>query len=74
MSAREMFEQLGYTTRREEFRNGEIFSITFANYEKGDWVAITKERIEIVKDRTKGYLDIPTLQATNKQIEELGWK
>lgn len=71
MSAKEMFEELGYTNRKEEFINDEIFSITFTNYEKGDWVEITKERIEVVKDRNKGYLDIPTLQAINKQVEEL---
>lgn len=73
-SAKEMFEELGYTTRKEEFKNDEMFSITFANYAKGDWVEIKKERIEVVKDRTKGYLDIPTLQAINKQVEELKWK
>lgn len=73
-SAKEMFEDLGYTDRKEEFKNDELFSITFADYEKGNWVTITKEKIEVVKDRTKGYLDIPTLQAINKQVEELGWK
>lgn len=73
-SAKEMFEKLGYTDRKEEFKNDELCSITFADYKKGNWVTITKEKIEVVKDRTNGYLDISTLQAINKQVEELGWK
>ena len=73
MSAKEMFEKFGYNERREEFKNDRIYAITYADYKKGNWIKITKEKIEIVKDRTIGYLDTLLLPAINKQIEELGW-
>lgn len=73
MSAKEMFEELGYNQRTEEFKNDKIYAITFANYSKGNWIKITKETIEIVTNRRSGYLSTSMLPAINKQIEELGW-
>lgn len=73
MSAREMFKELGYNERKEEFKDDKIYAITFANYSKGNWIKITKETIEIVRNRINGYLSISMLPAINKQVEELGW-
>lgn len=73
MSSKEMFEKLGYKERKEEFKDDKIYAITHADYRKGNWIKITKETIEVVKDRTNGYLDTSLLPAINKQIEELGW-
>ena len=73
MTAKKMFEKSGYNERSEEFKNDEIYSITHANYEEGNWIKITRENIEIIKNRNKGYLDTSLLPAINKQIEELGW-
>lgn len=71
MSAKEMFEKFGYNERREEFKNDRIYAIIHADYRKGNWIKITKETIEVVKNRTNGYLDTSLLPAINKQIEEL---
>lgn len=73
MKAKEMFEKLGYKERKEEYKNDKIYAITYVDYENGNRITITKEKIEIVKDRTKGYLEISVLPAINKQVEELGW-
>ena len=73
MSAKEMFEKLGYNERKEEFKGDKIYAITFANYSKGNWIIITKETIEIVTNRRNGYLSTSMLPAINKQVEELGW-
>lgn len=73
MKAKEMFEELGYKERKEEFKDDKIFAITFADYKNGNWIKITKETIEVVKNRTNGYLSVSILPAINKQVEELGW-
>ena len=36
-------------------------------------VKITKETIEVVRNRINGALSVSTLPAINKQVEELGW-
>jgi flagellar basal body rod protein FlgB len=73
MSAKTMFENLGYEERKEEYKNDKIFAITYTDYEDGNWIKITKETIEVVRNRTNGYLSVSTLPAINKQIEELHW-
>ena len=73
MSAREMFEKLGYKERKEEYKNNKIYAITYADYENGNWITITLENIEVVTNRTKGYLNTSILPAINQQIKELGW-
>ena len=73
MSAKEMFKELGYKERKEEFKDDKIYAITFANYSEGNWIIITKKTIEIVTNRNRGYLSTSMLPAINKQIEELGW-
>ena len=73
MNAKEMFEKLGYEERKEEYKNDKIYAITYADYVNGNWITITLDKIEVVTNRTKGYLNISMLPAINKQIEELGW-
>lgn len=73
MSAKEMFEKLGYKERTEEFKNDKLIAITYADYENGNWIEITNKTIKVVKNRRDGCLFVSELQAINKQIEELGW-
>lgn len=64
-SAKEMFENLGF---EQEFR---ISCVKYYNKEKDRyiWFFQDTETIEIIFD-----IDMKTLQAINKQVEELGWK
>ena len=64
MSAKEMFEKLGY---EQDFH---IAYIKYFNKEEDRyiWFYQDTETIEIQFD-----IDIEHLQAINKQVEELGW-
>ena len=72
MSAKEMFEKLGFNYRKELYKNDEIIEIQFNN-NSGTWITISKTKIEYVEEHNKRELPINLLQAINKQIEELGW-
>lgn len=73
MSAKEMFEKLGYG----DYFKCENFRITYQNFEKEckmiefDY----KNKQLILADDSKEIfeLSLEELQAINKQIEELGW-
>lgn len=79
MSAKEMFEELGYEKVNEapllwQFNDGGFIkniefsktleSITFSNYECYNYG----------KSQEEHRINVKELQAINKQIEELGWK
>lgn len=70
-SAKELFKELGYNDRTELYEKDELKEIKFIN--DGDWVIISKEKIEYVENRNRGNLPIKFLKAINKQVEELGW-
>lgn len=66
MTAKEIFEKLGYI-EKEKY-------LTFVEYvnEDGDrhiWFNKNNETIEVPEDE----FDVSLLKAINKQIEELGW-
>ena len=69
MSAKEMFEKLGYEL---ETHNKGGFKMPMPVYKKDDIYIIfwKKDNIKIGKN----YIDLDLLQAINKQVEELGWK
>ena len=87
MSAKEMFEKLGYLREiqpsfyeKEDIKyikeNNNTKSkriIEFSN--NGEYIDITEEfKEDLPKDNINyNYLDFKELQAINKQIEELGW-
>lgn len=77
MSAKEMFEELGYKYKECKYQ-GEIESISYITEYKYD----TKVRFEL-RDKTyityceedsAGYVDTDLYKAINKQIEELRWE
>ena len=72
MTAKEMFEKLGFNYRKELYEKDKLIEIQFNNY-NGTWVTISKEKIEYVKDHDKSKLPLNLLKVINKQIEELGW-
>lgn len=76
-SAREMFEELGYTYQESYFEE-ELEDI---NYSKsGDYAPkirfnLNHKCINVYrKDNKSSWFDVKVLQAINKQVEELGWK
>ena len=70
-SAKEMFEELGFKNRIELYENDILKEIKFIN--DGNWIVISKHRIEYVENRNRSDLPLKFLNATNKMIEELGW-
>ena len=72
MSAKEMFENLGYEYKIKKTR------ITAKLYDRDEMLSISiifhtiTKRIDI--DCLSEDLDMNELQAINKQVEELGWK
>lgn len=75
MSAKEMFEELGYendiTTKNtvgyKKIKNHKLKYITFVN------VGISKYITIIEDNKSNSIIDLQELQAINKKIEELGW-
>ena len=65
MSAKEMFEQLGYKQT-----NNNTYSTCYKNEEEDYYIYFYNysKKIEVLHDIT-----IQELQAINKQVEELGW-
>lgn len=65
MSAKEMFEELGY---KYEFNNK--YNIRYYNVKKDNyiWFDLQLKTLEISE-----YCNLEELQAINKQVEELGW-
>ena len=75
MSAKEMFEKLGF----EQERCDNLY-ITYVIYDnKNDYsicFRLSNKDIDIVNNtfnREYEYLKMPILKAINKQVEELGW-
>ena len=66
-SAREMFEELGYT----KYVNNEYLT-EYTNFEIIKKVVFYKNLKEVLSYEET--LSIPLLKAINKQIEELGWE
>ena len=73
MSAKEMFEKLGYG---DYFNNG--LRITYSNFDKECKMIefdLKKKQLIFVDDSEEVFeLSLEELQAINKQVEELGWK
>jgi len=63
MTAKEMFEELGF-----EYDDGENY-IEYSNYDTGICFMLDDKDISI----NTGYIDMPLFKAINKQCEELGW-
>ena len=65
MSAKEMFEELGYKQI-----NNDNYSTCYSNEEENYYIYFYNywKKIEVLHDIT-----MKQLQAINKQVEELGW-
>ncbi len=87
MSAKEMFEKLGYKLNddinlnpyRIEYKKfnktTRMFrTISIVNGEHEKFIQVEEEFVRDIETNTNyGYLDFEELQAINKQVEELGW-
>ena len=73
MTAKEMFEKLGYG---DYFNNG--LRITYSNFDKECKMIefdLKKKQLIFVDDSEEVFeLSLEELQAINKQVEELGWE
>lgn len=69
MSARDMFKELGYELIAENY------IVQYYNQEEDNEYCFNKEHkwIEVPKG-AYDVIDLKTLNAINKQVEELGWK
>ena len=70
MSAKEMFEELGYKQISNNvnyiiYNFEEIFELRFY---------LPQQEIEIIEKPPFNTIDLGEIKAINKQIEELGWK
>lgn len=79
MSAKEMFEKLGYTYQ-ESYFNQELDEIKYSKDEK--WTpqihfSLNNKCISVYREdeneRKPSWFTVDLLEAINKQIEELGW-
>jgi len=72
MTAKEMFEKLGYKYTR--YGNDIEFYKQFEHAEVKIYFADFAKTIEMSSDKDITFtIDIEELQAINKQVEELGW-
>lgn len=73
MSAKEMFEKLGFNFRKELYKNDVLIQIQFDNND-GSWITISEKEIEYVESHNpKANIPIKLLPAINKILEELRW-
>ena len=76
MSAREMFEELGYI-QSANYDKEIVYNYDFEDFSTYSYICFNKldKKIEMENNIIVGCdITIRTLQAINKQIEELGWK
>lgn len=76
MSAKEMFEKLGYEYIENYFENelDEIYYQREGKYAPKIQFNLNHKCIRVYREVNKSsYFDVKLLQAINKQIEELGW-
>ena len=74
-SAREMFEELGYIQSINDDKEI-VYNYDFEDFSTYSYICFNKsdEKIEMENNFIVGCdITIRTLQAINKQIEELGW-
>ena len=75
MSAKEMFEELGYI-ESENNNKGITYNYNFTDYSTYSFIHFNKkdEKIEMESNVINGYdITLQELKAINKQVEELGW-
>ena len=77
MTAKEMFEELGYTLAPEWEYNADLI-LAYIDYEKCILIKFYLKKKEFCKERigivcSSMNTGISELQAINKQFEELGW-
>lgn len=75
MTAKEMFEELGYKT---DLYWQKDHTIEYLKTEEDDFFGTSVASLIIFNKRLKkiklnGIIDIKDIQAINKQLEELGW-
>lgn len=77
MSAKEMFEELGYEYKESYFNNKLDRIIITDDYKYSTHIifAIENQSIKATfKNDQAGWVSMKLLKAINKQVEELGWE
>ena len=75
MTAKEMFEKLGYKYCTSEFETNKdkYFYYEDIHEEKVVRFDLVYKEIWVSKNCEPTHVDIPTIKAIHKQLEELGW-
>lgn len=75
MTAKEMFEELGYKFRESTFVINRNDYFYYENTRKDKLICFYLNKKEVLTSQYKEsmIMDIATLKAINKQCEELGW-
>lgn len=71
MSAREMFEELGFEYKKSDFSIS--YYKEFRDYDDETYILDIDFRLFEKKISNDFSIDMPLLKAINKQVEELGW-
>ena len=77
MSAKEMFEELGYEYKESYFNNKLNRIIITDDYKYSTHIIFAIENQSIIatlKNDQAGWVSMKLLKAINKQVEELGWE
>ena len=68
MTAKEMFEELGYTQKIKNIREDAVIV-----YGKVEAIISFDENKQVYKEGTTSIITLDEWKAINRQIEELGW-
>lgn len=68
MTAKEMFEELGYTQKTKNIREDAVIV-----YGKVEAIISFDENKQVYKEGTTSIITLDEWKAINRQIEELGW-
>lgn len=72
MTAKEMFEELGYISLTKNYIKGELKTIVYKNEVNKDWIKFYADKQQFIEMSGNGIF-VQELKAINQQVKELGW-
>ena len=72
MTAKEMFEKLGYISLTKKYIKGKLKTIVYKNEVSKDWIKFYADKQQFIEISGNGIF-IQELKAINQQVKELGW-
>lgn len=74
MTADEMFKKLGYDGKTVMYIKDVIVRVEYRNMDKSNWITITPNDVQFVKERASStYLPIELIKPIKKFLEEQEW-